>query len=87
MRLSDQFKQNRHSCLQISLKALNYWLFKSDFKLEDYLDVLNEKKQIFTFCRFRTSNHRLPIEVGRWTAHSVQYLQLKEQNVIPFCFQ
>ena len=65
MRLSDQFKHNRHSSLQISLKALNYRLFKSDFKLEDYLDVVNEKKNIFTFCRFRTSNHRLPIEVGR----------------------
>ena len=23
-------------------------------------------KNRFTFCRFRTSNHRLPIEVGRW---------------------
>ena len=70
MRLTDQFKQNRHSSLQISLKALNDRLFKSDFKLEDYLDVLNENKKIFTFCRFRISNHRLPIEVGRRTAMS-----------------
>jgi hypothetical protein len=45
MRLTDQFKQNRHSSPQISLKALNYRLFKSDFKLEDYVDVLNEKKK------------------------------------------
>jgi hypothetical protein len=28
--------------------------------------VLNDKNR-FTFCRFRTSNHRLPIEVGRCT--------------------
>ena len=49
MRLSDQFKQNRHSCLQISLKALNYRLFNSDFKLEDYLDVVNEKKKYLLF--------------------------------------
>ena len=47
MRLNDQFKQNRHSSLQISLKALNYRLFKSDFKLEDYL--LNEKKKYLLF--------------------------------------
>ena len=47
MRLTDQFKQSRHSSLQISLKALNYRLFKSDFKLEDYLDVLNEKNNIY----------------------------------------
>ena len=46
MRLTDHFKQNRHYSLQISLKALNYRLFKSDFKLEDYLDVLNEKNKI-----------------------------------------
>ena len=37
-----------------------------NFRFEKYLDVLNDKNR-FTFCRFRTSNHRLPIEVGRWT--------------------
>ena len=47
MRLTDQFKQNRHSSLQVSLKALNYRLFKSDFKLKDYLDVLYEKNIFF----------------------------------------
>jgi hypothetical protein len=36
------------------------------FQGELILDVLNDKNR-FTFCRFRTSNHRLPIEVGRWT--------------------
>jgi hypothetical protein len=41
-------------------------LFKSDFRIEKYLEVLNDKNR-FTFCRYRTSNHRLPIEVGRWT--------------------
>ena len=35
------------------------------FRFEKYLDVLNDKNR-FTFCKFRTSNHRLPIEVGRW---------------------
>ena len=47
------------------IKALNYRLFKSEFRFEKYLDVLNDKHRC-TFCRFRTSNHRLPIEVGRW---------------------
>jgi hypothetical protein len=27
--------------------------------------ILNDKNR-FTFCRFRTYNHRLPLEVGRW---------------------
>ena len=66
LRLTDQFKQNWHSTLQISPKALSYRLLKSNFRFEKYLDVLNDKNR-FTFCRFRTSNHRLPIEVGRWT--------------------
>jgi hypothetical protein len=64
--LTDQFKQNWHSTWQISPKALSYRLFKSDFKFEKYLGVLNDKNR-FNICRFRTSNHRLPIEVWRWT--------------------
>jgi hypothetical protein len=32
LRLTDQFKQNWHSTLQISPKALSYRLFKSDFR-------------------------------------------------------
>ena len=44
---------------------MSYRLFKSEFRFEKYLDILNDKNR-FTFCRFRTSNHRLPIEVGRW---------------------
>ena len=47
LRLTGQFKQNWHSTLEISPKALNYRLFKSDFKIEDYLDVLNEKNNIY----------------------------------------
>jgi hypothetical protein len=42
LRLTDQFKQNWHSTLQISPKALSYRLFKSDFRFEKYLDVLND---------------------------------------------
>jgi hypothetical protein len=63
--LTDQFKQKWHSALQISPKALSYRLFKVEFRFEKYLDVLNDKNR-FTFCRFRTSNHRLLIEVGHW---------------------
>jgi hypothetical protein len=45
LRLTDQFKQNWHSTLQISPKALS---FKSDFRFEKILDVLNDKNR-FTF--------------------------------------
>jgi hypothetical protein len=30
-----------------------------------YLEILKEK-DLFLLCRFRTSNHRLSIEIGRW---------------------
>ena len=39
-KLTDQFKPNWHSTLQISPKALSYRLFKSDFRFEKYLYVL-----------------------------------------------
>jgi hypothetical protein len=37
---------------------------KHDLKCEDYVDVLDDKEKIL-LVKFRTSNHRLPIEVGR----------------------
>jgi hypothetical protein len=39
--------------------------FKGELKFENYLDILEDKDK-FTLCRFRTTNHRLPVEVGRW---------------------
>jgi hypothetical protein len=32
---------------------------------ENYLEILKDK-DLFLLCRFRASNHRLPIEIGRW---------------------
>jgi hypothetical protein len=61
----DQFKQTWTSMIENSSKGDNYKLFKHDLKFEDYLDVL-EDKDTFLLVKFRTSNHRLPIEVGRW---------------------
>jgi hypothetical protein len=33
--------------------------------MEDYFNLLEHSKAI-DFCRFRTTNHKLPIEQGRW---------------------
>ena len=38
---------------------------KGELKFENYLDILEDKDK-FALCRFRTTNHRLPVEVGRW---------------------
>ena len=63
--LSDQFTQEWRSKLQNSPKALNYRLYKEKLEFEPYLNILIDKDAI-TFCKFRTCNHYLPIEKGRW---------------------
>ena len=63
--LQDQFKQTWYSNIQNRCKTLNYRLFKDNFCFEKYFDIL-DNRDIFTFCRFRTTNHKLPIEYGRW---------------------
>ena len=63
--LLDQFFQNRNSLLQNSSKGKNYALFKDNIHAEKYLSVLNGTL-VKTKLRFRTGNHKLPVEVGRW---------------------
>jgi hypothetical protein len=61
----DIFLQEWNSNLENSPKALNYRLYKQIFEFENYFNTL-ENKDIFTFCKFRTTNTKLPIETGRW---------------------
>jgi hypothetical protein len=49
-------------------KTLNYRLFKNKFEFENYLNNLDDR-DIFTFCRFRLNNHKLPVEYGRWKTY------------------
>ena len=63
--LQDQFLQLWRADVDSSPKSLNYRIFKDDFKFENYLDILDYKNRV-CLCRFRTCNHRLPIETGRW---------------------
>ena len=54
-----------HANIDTGLKTLNYRLFKNKFEFENYLNILDDR-DIFTFCRFRLNNHKLPVEYGRW---------------------
>ena len=63
--LMDQYIQNWFGCSTLSSKSMIYFSFKSTFSFEKYLTVLPKKLAINIF-RFRTGNHRLPIETGRW---------------------
>ena len=51
--------------LDTSPPATNYRIFKIKFEQEHYLQKLpfQTKKNL---CLFRTRNHKLPIETGRW---------------------
>jgi hypothetical protein len=40
--------------------------FKTDFKFEEYFNILDEQNSLL-LCKFRTTNHKLPIEKGRWS--------------------
>ena len=65
VRLQDQFRQLWLSTLYNSPKGLNYKIFKDTLEFENYFNIL-EDKDLTALCRFRTTNHRLPIECGRW---------------------
>ena len=63
-RLLDQFVQNWNASVNESPKCLVYRMYKHENSLEKYFDILpfNLAK---VFCKFRTTNHSLPIEKGR----------------------
>lgn len=63
--LRDQFFQNWNNQLQNSSKGINYSLFKDNVLFENYFKALNGSLAI-TMVRFRTGNHKLPVEIGRW---------------------
>ena len=63
--LQDQFKQTWLENIQKNSKTLNCRLFKDKLEFENYFDIL-EDRDISIFCPFRTVNHKLPIEYGRW---------------------
>ena len=50
-------KIRQKDCLRDYLKKIS--------NLSIIIDILPDKDRI-TYCRFRTGNHRLPIETGRW---------------------
>lgn len=65
-KLEDQFIQKWDQDIFNSPKTVSYRIFKTEFCLENYLNILpNTQRLILT--KFRTGNHRLPIETGRWT--------------------
>ena len=66
-RILDQYKQSWYSAINNSQRLISYCRFKHDFKLETYLDVIQDNKFKIALSRFRLSSHNLEIERGRYT--------------------
>ena len=64
--LLDQNFQKWNTALENSSKGKNYRLFKCDIRLENYLFEF-PKKIFFPIIGFRTTNHKLPVGIGRWS--------------------
>jgi hypothetical protein len=65
--INDQYLQNWNQISYTSTSSTNYRIFKTEFKQNKYYTLLpNYYARIFT--AFRTRNHHLPIEIGRWNS-------------------
>ena len=70
-KLKDVFIQHWFAVIGISSSSNKYRIFKTKFEQSPYLSILSfyySKR----FLAFRTRNHRLPIEVGRWRGVPLQ---------------
>jgi len=82
-RLLDQFLQDWNSSVHNSTKSYINRISKTDFKFEEYFNILDEQNSLLS-CKFRTTNHKLPIEKGRWSniPRENRYCELCQNNQI-----
>ena len=66
LNLKDVFIQTWSQQCRDSTKACKYFLYKTTFGTEHYLDNLPKNQRIF-LTKIRTSNHKLPIKKGRYS--------------------
>lgn len=65
-KLHDQYIQQWMETVHISSSSSNFRIFKTSFERSPYLHVLSDTLSR-TLIKFRTRNHRFPVEKGRWT--------------------
>ena len=65
LKLQDQYKQSWSASINDSSKCLNYKIFKTEHKFENYLIRMSPKMRK-TLIDYRLCNNKLPIETGRW---------------------
>ena len=64
-RIKDQYIQCWNSIVDSSSKCINYRIFKHNFELEKYFNLLPSHLSNI-LCKFRCCNHKMPIETGRY---------------------
>ena len=70
----------RHS-LEHSKKLEFYKVFKEEYSLSDYLHQLRNCNERRTLVKFRISNHKLMIELGRNQTGNIP----REKRICPLC--
>lgn len=70
-KLNDQFLQEWSGFLDNASSGTNYRLYKDNPKQSDYISALSSY-YCKIFIAFRTRNHRLPVEIGRWASISLK---------------
>ena len=64
------------------LKKLEFYkVFKEEYSLSDYLHQLRNFNEIRNLVKFRISNHKLIIELGRYQTGNIP----KEKMIFPLC--
>ena len=79
--LTNKYKEFWKKKIESSTKLDFYRKFKHDFKAEEYLDltpVINAKRD---YAKFRTSNHKLAVEILRYKRPVIP----REQRFCEFC--
>ena len=65
MKLIENYKPEWGDTVFNFSKCLNYRIFKTDLEFEQYFNLL-PNDQATAVCHFRSLNHKLPIEYGRF---------------------
>ena len=69
-KLKDEYIQNWIELVNLASSGNIYRLFKETFAQTSYFLHLTNK-QIITLTKFRTRNHKFPIEIGRWKGKAI----------------
>ena len=84
MKLQAAFVQIFPSIINQNKKLCLYANIKRQFRLEPYLNNVTNVKHRVSICKFRTSSHNLPIEVGRYNGleQNERFCKMCTQNEI-----